>query len=94
MLKDVSTNEPCEPGLYGVRPLLLLRHQYVGRRCTNLNIRAQRRHNALYVKTREYGWRVTLQSDLGFLEGLNVHAGKVTYQAVEDAAGMDYTPFS
>ena len=94
MLKDVSTNEPCEPGLYRVRPLLLLRHQYVGRRYTNLKIRAQQRHDALHVKTREYGWRVTLQSDPGFCKGLYFHPDKVTYQAVEDAAGMDYTPVS
>jgi len=46
------------------------------------------------LKLANMGWRVALQSDPGFLEGLNVHAGKVTYQAVADAVGMDYTPVS
>ena len=46
------------------------------------------------LKLANMEWREALQSDPGFLEGLNVHAGKVTYQAVADAVGMDYTPVS
>ena len=45
-------------------------------------------------KLANMAWREALQSDPGFLEGLNVHTGKVTYQAVADAVGMDYTPVS
>ena len=44
------------------------------------------------LKLANMGWRGALQSDPGFLEGLNVHGGKVTYQAVTDAVGTDYTP--
>jgi len=36
------------------------------------------------------GWRKALASDAGFLEGLNIHAGKVTYQSVADALGYEY----
>ena len=36
----------------------------------------------------DQGWKKALLSDPGFLEGLNVHEGKVTYEAV----CMDYTP--
>ena len=44
------------------------------------------------LKLANMGWREALKSDAGFLEGLNVHDGKVTYEAVADAVGMDYTP--
>ena len=38
------------------------------------------------------GWRVALGEDRHLLEGLNVHAGKVTYKAVADAHAMAFTP--
>jgi alanine dehydrogenase len=44
------------------------------------------------LKLADRGWQDALSSDPGFLEGLNVHAGKVTYQAVAEAVGMDFTP--
>lgn len=44
------------------------------------------------LKLADQGWKAALSSDPGFLEGLNVHAGKVTYAAVAEAVGMDYTP--
>jgi alanine dehydrogenase len=37
------------------------------------------------------GWRVALGEDRHLLEGLNVHAGKVTYKAVADAHAMAFT---
>ena len=46
------------------------------------------------LKLANMGWREALQSDPGFLDGLNVHAGMVTYQAVADAVDMDFTPVS
>jgi alanine dehydrogenase len=33
-----------------------------------------------------------LAEDRGLLEGLNVHAGRVTYRAVADALGLPYVP--
>ena len=44
------------------------------------------------LKLADRGWKDALSSDPGFLEGLNVHAGKVTYEAVAEAVGMDFTP--
>jgi len=44
------------------------------------------------LKLADRGWQDALSSDPGFLEGLNVHAGKVTYEAVAEAVGMDFTP--
>ncbi len=38
------------------------------------------------------GYRQALQDDPGLRDGLNVHHGKVTYRAVSDALGYDYTP--
>ena len=38
------------------------------------------------------GWQVALGEDRHLLEGLNVHAGKVTYKAVADAHAMAFTP--
>jgi alanine dehydrogenase len=44
------------------------------------------------LKLADQGWKKALSSDLGFFEGLNIHAGKVTYETVAEAVGMDYTP--
>jgi len=38
------------------------------------------------------GWRQALEDDVHLRQGLNVCQGKVTYQAVADALGYDYTP--
>jgi len=38
------------------------------------------------------GWQVALGENRHLLEGLNVHAGKVTYKAVADAHAMAFTP--
>ncbi|MWJ27361.1 alanine dehydrogenase [Halomonas sp. ZH2S] len=37
------------------------------------------------------GWQKALADDAHFLPGLNVHDGRVTYQAVADAFGLEYT---
>jgi len=38
------------------------------------------------------GYQRALLDDPGLLDGLNVNAGQITYQAVADALGLDYTP--
>ncbi|MCP5372254.1 MAG: alanine dehydrogenase [Hyphomicrobiales bacterium] len=38
------------------------------------------------------GWKRACADDPGLLEGLNVHAGRVTYKAVAEALGKDYAP--
>jgi len=38
------------------------------------------------------GWRHALAEDTHLKEGLNVHDGRVTYKAVAEAHGLNYTP--
>ncbi len=38
------------------------------------------------------GWKAALKADPNLAEGLNVHEGKVTYQAVAGELGYDYVP--
>ena len=38
------------------------------------------------------GWKEALRANPHLAEGLNVHAGKVTYKAVADELGYDYLP--
>jgi alanine dehydrogenase len=38
------------------------------------------------------GWRSALQADCHLAEGLNVHAGRVTCEAVANELGYDFTP--
>jgi alanine dehydrogenase len=44
------------------------------------------------VKLAEEGVQRALASDPGFMEGLNVAAGKLTYEPVARDQGLDYTP--
>jgi len=37
------------------------------------------------------GWKQALKDDAHLRAGLNIHAGKVTYQAVAEAHGLPYT---
>ena len=46
------------------------------------------------LRIAELGWKDALRADPHLAEGLNVNAGKVTYKAVADALGYDYTPTS
>lgn len=38
------------------------------------------------------GWKAALAADTGLADGLNVHQGKITYEAVARDLGYDYTP--
>ncbi|MDZ7783507.1 MAG: alanine dehydrogenase [Halioglobus sp.] len=38
------------------------------------------------------GWRQTLAEDPGFLRGLNVHEGRLCFEEVADAHGLEFTP--
>ena len=40
----------------------------------------------------EKGWRRALAEDVHLRHGLNVHAGKVTHEAVAHDLGLAYTP--
>ena len=42
------------------------------------------------MKLANKGWKAAMASDPGLLKGLNVVAGKVTYQGVADAFGLKF----
>ncbi|MFA9200350.1 MAG: alanine dehydrogenase [Cypionkella sp.] len=44
------------------------------------------------LRMADMGWKEALRANPHLAEGLNVHAGKVTYQAVADELGYDYLP--
>ncbi|MBV7255282.1 alanine dehydrogenase [Pacificimonas sp. WHA3] len=44
------------------------------------------------LKIADLGWREALRRDAYLADGLNTHAGRVTYRAVADELGYDYTP--
>lgn len=47
-----------------------------------------------YVKAlADYGWRAALSKDPGLAQGLNVHAGQLTHEAVASALGLDYMAY-
>jgi alanine dehydrogenase len=47
-----------------------------------------------YVKAlADQGWRGAITKDGGLAQGLNVHAGHLTHEAVASALGMDYRAF-
>ncbi|MCA1660693.1 MAG: alanine dehydrogenase [Novosphingobium sp.] len=46
------------------------------------------------LRIAELGWREALRRNPHLADGLNVHAGKVTYRAVADELGYDYAPIS
>ena len=46
------------------------------------------------LKIADLGWKAALKADPHLAEGLNVHEGKVTYQAVAEELGYDYTPIA
>jgi alanine dehydrogenase len=47
-----------------------------------------------YVKAlADHGWRAAIAKDAGLAQGLNVHAGQVTHEAVASALGLDYRAF-
>ncbi|WP_057882426.1 alanine dehydrogenase [Tsuneonella troitsensis] len=44
------------------------------------------------LRMAEMGWKAALAANPHLAEGLNVHAGKVTYKAVADELGYNYLP--
>ena len=44
------------------------------------------------LRIAKLGWKAALQENAHLSEGLNVHAGEVTYKAVADELGYDYRP--
>ena len=44
------------------------------------------------LRIADLGWQAALKADPHLAEGLNVHEGKVTYEAVARELGYDYTP--
>jgi alanine dehydrogenase len=45
-------------------------------------------------KLADHGWKAAMQADPHLANGLNVHAGHVTNQAVAEALDLPYTPLA
>ena len=70
----------------------LLRRQHARRRPDHLDVRAHQRDDAVRGRLADAGVRAALAADPGFLRGLNVAAGKVTYAPVALDQGLEFTP--
>ncbi len=46
------------------------------------------------LRIADMGWKAALRADKNLAAGLNVHEGKVTYEAVARELGYDYTPIA
>jgi alanine dehydrogenase len=46
---------------------------------------------AYAVQLADKGWKRALKENLPLAQGLNTHAGQITYPAVADAFGLGYT---
>lgn len=46
------------------------------------------------LKLANHGFLEAVTSDEGFIAGVNTYAGKLTYEAVAAAQGLDYTPIT
>ncbi len=46
------------------------------------------------LRLADMGWRDACKADPGLAEGVNVVDGKITYKAVAEAFGLEYTPLS
>jgi alanine dehydrogenase len=47
-----------------------------------------------YVKAlADLGWQAAIGKDVGLARGLNVHAGKLTHEAVASALGLGFHEF-
>jgi alanine dehydrogenase len=45
------------------------------------------------VAIADKGWKQALTDDIDLRHGLNIHAGRITHQAVATALGLEFTPF-
>jgi alanine dehydrogenase len=44
------------------------------------------------VRLANRGITAAIQADPGLAQGVNTHSGKITYQSVAEAFGIEYTP--
>lgn len=49
-------------------------------------------HEVLVDISIDQGWREACMQDPRLLDGLNVHGGRITHQAVQSATGLEYLP--
>ena len=81
-------DHPSGPDLRGGRDHALLRGQHAGCRGAHFDPGAGQCDHALHAGTGQQGLEEGCADDKHLLNGLNVHAGKLTYAAVGDALGL------
>ena len=72
------------------RPLLRRQHARRGRRTSTYALNNVTLPHALRIA--DLGWKEAMRADPHLAQGLNVHAGRVTYPAVAEELGYDLLP--
>ena len=93
LLRDLTCDDPRRPGLRRRRRHALLRREHAGRRADHVDEGADERDAAVRRGDREQRPAARPSADDPALaKGVNVIDGKLTYEAVAEAHGLDYTP--
>ena len=83
-------DDALRPDLRGRRHHALLRGEHAGRGAGDVDVRADQRDDALPAAPRRpRASHRALRADPGFMQGLNVAAGQVTYEPVARDQGLD-----
>src|ERR1700760_336800 len=62
--------------------------------CARTSTQALTNATLPYVKAlSDHVWRAAIEKDSGLAQGLNVHAGQLTHEAVASALGLDYKAY-
>ena len=92
LLRDLARHDALRPDLRGRRDHALLRGEHAGRGADHEHLGADQRDDALRAEARRQGRaRRARRAIAGFLKGLNVAAGRVTYAPVAEDQGLEYT---
>ena len=92
LLRDLAADDALRPDLRGRRHHALLRGQHAGRGADHVDLGAHQRDDALRRQARRRRRAAAAPANPGFVQGVNVAGGQVTYGPVAEATGLEYTP--
>jgi alanine dehydrogenase len=92
LLRDLARHHARRADLRGRRRRALLRGQHARRGRAHVHVRAQQRDDRPGLALADLGWQAAMRGNPHLKAGLNVAHGKVTFEAVAQALGYDYTP--
>ena len=85
MLRNDTRNDALESDVLRRRRAALLRREHAGSSSAYVTL-----PYALDLANK--GFETAIQGDVGLREGVNTYAGKLTYAAVAESQGLEYTP--